>query len=132
MQWSLATPSALKSQFRANQGLVVANPICKCRWHKACDLQVQVAVGRRSSCVFKLLKETPLNKGSLGLPQNMRFFGPNVLFVLFRGKILAHRNRSDSCDLRLRCPSRTPEIAAISETRQSNAALRFKGAMESR
>ena len=45
--------------------------------------------------------------------------------------ILAHRNRSDFCDLRLRCPSRTPEIAAISETRESNAALRFKGAMES-
>ena len=46
--------------------------------------------------------------------------------------ILAHRNRSDFCDLRLRCPSRTPEIAAISETRESNAVLRFKGAMESR
>ena len=45
---------------------------------------------------------------------------------------LAHRNRSDFCDLRLRCPSRIPEIAAISETRESNAALRFKGAMESR
>ena len=45
---------------------------------------------------------------------------------------LAHRNRSDFCDLRLRCPSRTPEIAAISETRDSNDALRFKGAMESR
>ena len=45
---------------------------------------------------------------------------------------LAHRNRSNFCDLRLRCPSRTPEIAAISETRESNAALRFKGAMESR
>ena len=25
---------------------------------------------------------------------------------------LAHRNRSDFCDLRLRCPSRTPEIAS--------------------
>ena len=45
---------------------------------------------------------------------------------------LAHRNRSDFCDLRLRCPSRTREIAAISETRESSAALRFKGAMESR
>ena len=42
------------------------------------------------------------------------------------------RNRSYFCDLRLRCPSRTPEIAMISETRESNAALRFKGAMESR
>ena len=46
--------------------------------------------------------------------------------------VLAHRNRSDCCDLRLRCPSQTPEIAPISETRESNAALRFKGAMESR
>ena len=45
---------------------------------------------------------------------------------------LAHQNRSDFCNLRLRRPSRTPEIAAISETRESNAALRFKGAMESR
>ena len=43
---------------------------------------------------------------------------------------LAHRNRSDFSDLRLRCPSRTPEIAAMSETRESNAAWRFKGAME--
>ena len=48
-----------------------------------------------------------------------------------RDRSLAHRNRSDFCDLRLRCPSRTPEIAAISETRESNAALRFKAAMES-
>ena len=32
---------------------------------------------------------------------------------------LAHRNRSDF--LRFQCPSRTPEIAAISETRESNA-----------
>ena len=45
---------------------------------------------------------------------------------------LAHRNRSDFCDLRLRCPPRTPEIAAISETREKQCALRFKGAMESR
>ena len=28
--------------------------------------------------------------------------------------------------------TQTPEIAAISETRESNAALRFKGTMESR
>ena len=27
-------------------------------------------------------------------------------------RILAHRNRSNLCDLRLRCPSRTPEIAS--------------------
>ena len=29
----------------------------------------------------------------------------------YYGYTLAHRNRSDFCDLRLRCPSRTPEIA---------------------
>ena len=34
------------------------------------------------------------------------------------------------CNLRLRCPPRTPEIAAISETRESNAALRSKGALK--
>ena len=66
VRWSLATPSALESQPRAEQGSVVANPICKCRRHKAGHLQVRVAVGRRSTCV---LKETPLNKGPLGFPQ---------------------------------------------------------------
>ena len=35
--------------------------------------------------------------------------------------ILAHRNRSDFCDLRLRCPSRTPEIARFG--RQEKAML---------
>ena len=39
----------------------------------------------------------------------------------------AHRNCSDFCDLRLWCPSRTPEIAR--DFREF--ALRFKGAMES-
>ena len=68
VQWSLATPSALESQSRANQGSVVANPICKCRRHKAGHLQVRVAVGKRSTCV---LKEAPLNKGPLGLPQRI-------------------------------------------------------------
>ena len=63
VRWSLATPSALESQSRAEQGSVVANPICKCRRHKAGHLQVRVAVGRRSTCV---LKEAPLNKGPLG------------------------------------------------------------------
>ena len=44
-------------------------------------------------------------------------------------------DRTPFAALLLRHPeSRTPEIAAISETRESNAAffLRFKGAMESR
>ena len=44
---------------------------------------------------------------------------------------LAHRNRSDFaiCD----CDAiADPRNRAISETRESNAALRFKGAMESR
>ena len=40
-----------------------------------------------------------------------------------RGSIylIAHRNRSDVCDLRLRCPSRTPEIARF--PRQEKAML---------
>ena len=41
---------------------------------------------------------------------------------------LAQWNRSDCCDLRLRCPWRTPEV--VSDFR--DFALRFKGAMESR
>ena len=72
VRWSLATPSALESQSRAEQGSVVANPICKCRRHKAGHLQVRVAVGRRSACV---LKEAPLNKGPLGFPQRNSGFG---------------------------------------------------------
>ena len=39
----------------------------------------------------------------------------------FLVRILAHRNRSDFCDLRLRCPSRTPEIARF--PRQEKAML---------
>ena len=39
-------PSALESQSRANRGSVVANPICKCRCHKAGHLQVQISQGR--------------------------------------------------------------------------------------
>ena len=58
--------------------------------------------------------------------------GPLISIDSWSSLILAHRNRSDFCDLRLLCPSRTPEIAAISETGESNAALRSKGAMESR
>ena len=38
-----------------------------------------------------------------------------------RDCFLAHRNRSDFCDLRLRCPSRTPEIARF--PRQDKAML---------
>ena len=45
---------------------------------------------------------------------------------------LAHRNCNDFCDLRLRCPSWTPKLAPISETLESNAALPYECAMESR
>ena len=44
-------------------------------------------------------------------------------------KTLAHRNRSDFCDLRLRCPSRTPEIAPFSrhqETAMPHCDLRVR------
>ena len=69
---------------------------------------------------------------AIHLPLVSRYFA-NICPFLGRKIVYttsAHRNRSDFCDLRLRCPSRTPEIVAISETRESNAALRFKGAME--
>ena len=76
-----------------------------------------------TQCIVRQLLRSLLQN-----PRNFSEVAPEVHFCLD----LAHRNRSDFCDLRLRCPSRTPEIAAISETRESNAALRFKGAMESR
>ena len=44
-----------------------------------------------------------------------------VVTILCRLPRLAHRNRSDFCDLRLRCPSRTPEIARF--PRQEKAML---------
>ena len=40
---------------------------------------------------------------------------------------LAHRNRSDFCDLRLRCPSRTPEIASDFRDIALRFELRFPG-----
>ena len=43
---------------------------------------------------------------------------------------LAHQNRSDFCNLRLRCPSRTQNSPAISETRPSSVALRCKAEMD--
>ena len=46
-----------------------------------------------------------------------QFVSPKrTIFEVVASQSVAHRNRSDFCDLRLRCPSRTPEIA-ISETR---------------
>ena len=83
MQWSLATPSALESQSRANQGSLVANPICKCRCHKAGHLQVRVAVGMRSTCVLKEapLLPGPLDKGPLGFPQKVIFEAPKKSIV---------------------------------------------------
>ena len=43
-------------------------------------------------------------------------------------KSLAHRNRSDFCDLRLRCPSQTPETArfARQETAMMHCDLRVR------
>ena len=38
-------------------------------------------------------------------------------------KLLAHRNRSDFCDLQLRCPSRTPEIARFPRQDQGDQAM---------
>ena len=41
-------------------------------------------------------------------------YGPTSIL-----NFLAHRNRSDFCTLRLRCPSWTPEITAIFETKEA-------------
>ena len=41
--------------------------------------------------------------------------------ICLKLQAFVHRNRSDFCDLRLRCPSRTPEIARF--PRQEKAAL---------
>ena len=60
------------------------------------------------------------------------FSGPSQIRYAIRQEIsariwfrsflfIAHRNRSDFCDLRLRCPSRTPEIARF--PRQEKAML---------
>ena len=46
---------------------------------------------------------------------------PGNYFVNMSARILAHRNRSDFCDLRLRCPSQTPEISRF--PRQDKAML---------
>ena len=54
--------------------------------------------------------------GQKGGPKRAMLGHKNLCFLL-----LAHRNRSDFCDLRLRCPSRTPEIARF--PRQDKAML---------
>ena len=56
----------------------LANPICKCRRHKAGHLQVRVAVGRQSTCV---LKEAPFKKGPLGSSPLALRFPPQNSFV---------------------------------------------------
>ena len=65
----------------------------------------------KCSKIFPLIIE-PLFCVSEDVPAN---FPPK------KHKNLAHRNRSDFCDLRLRCPSRTPEIARF--PRQEKAML---------
>ena len=59
-------PLDLGKSVQSQPGSVVENPVCKCRCHKAGHLQVRVAVGRRLTGV---LKEAPLNGGSLGFPR---------------------------------------------------------------
>ena len=62
-----------------------------------------------------------------------RFGGEGGVVVFLRSwaggvVVLAHRNRSDFCDLRLRCPSRTPEIARFprQETAMMHCDLRAR------
>ena len=55
---------------------------------------------------------------------------------VIRCQCLAHRNRSDFCNLRLRCPSRTPEIARFLRQEKAmlhcNARVRWKVASDLR
>ena len=66
VRWSLATPSALESQSRANQG------VCTCKSH----LQVQTPQGRSlasasgsGQAIDLCFERSPFKKGPLGLPQ---------------------------------------------------------------
>ena len=59
-------------------------------------------------------------------PLSPHLLHPHLLLNIYHKirlfvKPLAHRNRSDFCDLRLRCPSQTPEIARF--PRQEKAML---------
>ena len=60
-------------------------------------------------------------EGLLEAPQLPTPTLPSMFTKHERRCSLAHRNRSDLCDLRLRCPSRTPEIARF--PRQEKAML---------
>ena len=51
--WSLAAPLVSESQLGANQGSAPATPLCKCRCQQVGHLQVRVAEGRRSTCLFE-------------------------------------------------------------------------------
>ena len=83
VQWSLVTPLGLGESVQSQPGLSKsANPICKCRCHKAGHLRVRVAAGRRSTCV---LKEAPLDKGSLGLSQLKTTFDMTTLILVPAG-----------------------------------------------
>ena len=61
-------------------------------------------------------------------PSCFRMGVPDVSIVVKGPEHLAHRNRSDFCDLRLRCPSRTPEIARFpkQETAMMHCDLRVR------
>ena len=44
-------------------------------------------------------------------PEHPSAVSKSLVYCRSRNQNLAHRNRGDFCDLRLRCPSQTPEIA---------------------
>ena len=65
--------------------------------------------GQKVRCVPRNQRNQTFLAGYPGiLPRFPEKLEENQLCSMFG---LAHRNRSDFCDLRLRCPSRTPEIA---------------------
>ena len=74
-----------------------------CDSDSRCGLACDASTRDAKSLAMWVERCEPLSsKVAFGLPVK-------VTFESLLG--LAHRNRSDFCDLRLRCPSRTPEIA---------------------
>ena len=111
-----AMPPAIQIGFESCEAMARETSITKTSRNKGlCSGHISSGWFSGICRLFSLSRDYPGN----GWASNALIIKQCVAFFLG----LAHRNRSDFCDLRLRCPSRTPEIAAISERRGSNAAL---------
>ena len=85
----------------------------------------ETKIARDNFCPLSWRAVIPLTAGSILKEKKMSYhvvereFARHFKRQLWWGQLsLAHRNRSDFCNLRLRCPSRTPEIALFWETRE--------------